>query len=210
MFFFYVMLLYLISMISYLSSLLLFYFCLISIFANILFSPSSFRVVLVPQNQQNVCFPSKGWLSWHTGSINQAILRQQSVTACSCGGRSQTILVFCCCFRLSTSSAGDLTGKTLQEDWCPLHGLPEAQLQHSFFWFEMHLHLTVRPHYLDLCACNQYMLILCARRLKDKFNANLKDFLPVWRKNLFILHVKFVKYIVGIAISPCLLLRVKC
>lgn len=112
--FFDVMLLYLISMIvichlcSYHFIFASFPFLLTSCFP-----PSSFRVVLVPQNQQNVCFPSKGWLNWHTASISQAILRQPSATACSCGDRSQTIPAFCCCFLLSTSSAAGLTGKTL-------------------------------------------------------------------------------------------------
>lgn len=67
--------------------------------------------VLVVQNQQNVCFPSKGWLSLHTGSISQEILRRPSATACSCGGRSLIILECYCCCPPFTSSAEDLTGE---------------------------------------------------------------------------------------------------
>lgn len=67
--------------------------------------------VLVRQNQQNVCFPSKGWLSWHTGSISRGTLRQQSATACSCGDRSLITQVCCCSCRPSTSNAEDLTGE---------------------------------------------------------------------------------------------------
>lgn len=69
-------------------------------------------LVLVVQNQQNVCFPSKGWLSLHTGSISQGILRRPSATACSCGGRSPITLECCCSCPPFTSSAEDLTGET--------------------------------------------------------------------------------------------------
>lgn len=92
-----------------------------------LFSPLLLWVVLVPQNQQNVCFPSKGWLSWLTVNISQVILRQQSATACSCGGRNLTILACCCCSLPSTSSAAGLTGKVTQEGLCPFSGLREPQ-----------------------------------------------------------------------------------
>lgn len=74
-----------------------------------LFSPP--WAVLVLQNRQNVCFPSKGWLSWRTGSISQETLRQQSATACSCGGRSQITQACCCSCLPSTSSAVDSTGE---------------------------------------------------------------------------------------------------
>lgn len=67
--------------------------------------------MLVLQNRQNVCFPSKGWLSWRTGSISQETLRQLSATACSCGGRSLITQACCCSCPPSTSSAEDSTGE---------------------------------------------------------------------------------------------------
>lgn len=95
----------------------LFFICLIfisSIKSNMLFSPPPW-LVLVLQNQQNVCFPSKGWQSWRTASTNQGILRQLSATACNCGGRS-LITPACYCFcPPSTSSAEDLTGEVWRE-----------------------------------------------------------------------------------------------
>ena len=82
-----------------------------SITSNMLFPPPPPWAVLVLQNRQNVCFPSKGWLSWRIGSISQGTLRQPSATACSCGDRS-LITQACCCFcPPSTSSAEDLTGE---------------------------------------------------------------------------------------------------
>lgn len=75
-----------------------------------LFHPSP-RAVLVLQNRQNVCFPSKGWQSWHTGSTSQGTLRQLSATACSYGGKSLITQAFFCFCPPFTSSAEDLTGE---------------------------------------------------------------------------------------------------
>lgn len=81
-----------------------------SITSNVLFSPP--WPVLVLQNQQNVFFPSKGWLNWRTESTSQEILRPLSATACSYGGRSLITQACYCCCPPSTSSAEDLTGIT--------------------------------------------------------------------------------------------------
>lgn len=83
-----------------------------SITSNVLFPPSSGCWVLVIQNRQNnVCFPSKGWPSWRTGSTSRVTLRLPSATVCSCGGRSPTTRACCCCSPPSTSSVAGSTGE---------------------------------------------------------------------------------------------------
>lgn len=86
--------------------------------SNVLFPPSSGCWVLVIQNRQNnVCFPSKGWPSWRTGSTSRVTLRLPSATVCSCGGRSPTTRACCCCSPPSTSSVAGSTGEVGRLAW---------------------------------------------------------------------------------------------
>lgn len=82
-----------------------------SIMSNMLFPPPLPWAVMVLQNRPNVCFPSKGWLNSHTGSISQATSRPPSVIVCSFGGRS--LITQACCFSCPpfTSNAEGLTGE---------------------------------------------------------------------------------------------------
>lgn len=94
-----------------------------------LFPPPLPWAVMVLQNRPNVCFPSKGWLNSHTGSISQATLRPPSVIACSCGGRSLITRACCSSCPPFTSSADDLTG----EARCEKRVLTVLQCTHLLF-----------------------------------------------------------------------------
>lgn len=112
--------------------------------------------MLVLQNRQNVCFPSKGWLSWRTENISQGTLKLLSATACSCGDRSLITQVSCFSCPRSTSSAEDSTGE-VWGCWVSTHlaygvamvkneGSSMINKAHRWSWemLEMQLHGLVR------------------------------------------------------------------